>query len=77
MVQGGFLSDFWLGKPDPSVGGSSGSNGKTSTSSGAMALNNVSLRKYLPWIHEWGGWQLFQELLTVMKEVGSVCMDSV
>jgi aryl-alcohol dehydrogenase-like predicted oxidoreductase len=50
---GGFLSDAWLNKPEPS----------------ASKLTNVSLRKYLPWIGYWGGWQLFQELLSALKVI--------
>ena len=59
LKKGGFLSDYWLGKADPSEANSDAGN----------ALSNVSLRKYLPWIHQWGGWVLFQELLTALKEV--------
>ena len=33
-------------------------------------LANVSLRKYLPWINIWGGWDLFQELLSVLDVIG-------
>jgi hypothetical protein len=33
------------------------------------SLSNVSLRKYLPWIKYWGGWGLFQEMLTVLGTV--------
>jgi hypothetical protein len=34
------------------------------------SLENVSLRKYLPWIKYWGGWSLFQEMLTVLDIIG-------
>lgn len=47
---GGFLSSTWKGVQEPS----------------ANSLTNVSLRKYLPWIYYWGGWELFQELLSVL-----------
>lgn len=50
---GGFLSSSWKGKPEPSL----------------STLTNVSLRKYLPWINSWGGWGLFQELLTVLDVI--------
>lgn len=50
---GGFLSSAWKGKPEPSL----------------SSLANVSLRKYLPWINYWGGWALFQELLTVLDVI--------
>lgn len=50
---GGFLSSAWKGKSEPSL----------------SSLTNVSLRKYLPWINYWGGWQLFQELLTVLDVI--------
>ena len=48
--QGGFISSDWLNKPEPL-------NDK---------LKNVSLRKYLPWIQYWGGWGLFQEMLSTL-----------
>ena len=32
-------------------------------------LNTVSLRKYKNIIDSWGGWNLFQKLLTVLKEI--------
>jgi hypothetical protein len=50
LLQGGFLSCEWLNKPEPF----------------SEKLRNVSLRKYLPWIKYWGGWGLFQEMLTVL-----------
>lgn len=50
---GGFFSEKWLGQPEPR----------------ADSLSNVSLRKYLPWIQYWGGWGLFQELLSVLNVV--------
>ena len=33
------------------------------------SLENVSLRKYLPWIQYWGGWELFQEMLTTLNVI--------
>ncbi len=50
---GGFLTDKWLGQPQPS----------------ADTLTNVSLRKYLPWIRIWGGWGKFQELLRELNAI--------
>lgn len=50
---GGFISDKWLDKPAPDP----------------STLTNVSLRKYLPWIYFWGGWDLFQELLRVLRSI--------
>ena len=52
-LMGGFLSERWLGKPEPAP----------------ELLTNVSLRKYLPWIRIWGGWSLLQQLLQVLKSV--------
>lgn len=48
---GGFLSEQYLNKPEPRGG----------------ELNTVSLRKYKNMIDAWGGWQLFQELLTTLE----------
>ena len=50
-LQGGFLSSEWLNKPQPLID----------------SLANVSLRKYLPWIQYWGGWDLFQEMLVTLN----------
>ena len=52
---GGFLSDKWLGKPEP-VG---------------AALSNWSLMKYKRFIDVAGGWKLFQELLATLHEVAN------
>jgi len=49
----GLLSDRYLGQPEPSVG----------------ALNTASLRKYKQMINAWGGWDLFQQLLSALKAV--------
>lgn len=51
-VAGGFLSERWLGRPEPS---------------GRQA--NRSLTKYKLVIDEFGGWDLFQELLTRLSGV--------
>jgi aryl-alcohol dehydrogenase-like predicted oxidoreductase len=52
-LMGGFISSDWLRKPLPA----------------RDSLTNVSLRKYLPWIMSWGGWELFQELLYVLSVI--------
>jgi aryl-alcohol dehydrogenase-like predicted oxidoreductase len=48
---GGLLSEKYLGRPEP----------------GRADLNTASLRKYKQMIDAWGGWLLFQELLSVLK----------
>ena len=50
---GGMLSDRFLGRPEPSLG----------------ELNTASLRKYKQMIDAWGGWALFQQLLTALRVV--------
>ena len=50
---GGLLSDRYLGQPEPPV----------------AALNTASLRKYKQMIDAWGGWGLFQQLLSVLRSV--------
>ena len=50
---GGLLSDRYLGQPEPTPG----------------ALNTASLRKYKQMIDAWGGWSLFQELLTALRAI--------
>lgn len=51
-LAGGFLSERWLGVPDP-----------------GYAFDNRSLIKYRLIIDEFGGWSLFQELLSVLNAV--------
>lgn len=51
-VCGGFLSERWLGKPDPGA-----------------SFSNRSLVKYKLVIDDFGGWQLFQELLAVLSGI--------
>jgi aryl-alcohol dehydrogenase-like predicted oxidoreductase len=51
-VAGGFLSDRWLGAPEP--GG---------------PAENRSLTKYRLIIDEFGGWELFQDLLRALRAV--------
>ena len=51
---GGFLSEKYIGKPEP----------------GKSDLDTLSLQKYKNMIDTWGGWNLFQELLLVLEEIG-------
>lgn len=48
---GGLLSERYLGQPEPQTG----------------ELNTASLRKYKNIIDAWGGWNLFQQLLSTLK----------
>ncbi len=50
---GGLLSEKYLGGPEPR----------------RSELNTASLMKYKNMVDAWGGWKLFQELLTTLKEV--------
>jgi aryl-alcohol dehydrogenase-like predicted oxidoreductase len=50
---GGLLSDRYLGRPEPGRG----------------ELTTASLQKYKQMIDAWGGWTLFQELLTAVKKI--------
>ena len=52
-VCGGLLSEKYLGQPEPR----------------GRELSTVSLEKYKMMIDTWGGWNLFQELLTTLKEI--------
>ena len=52
-VCGGLLSEKYLGKPEPRGG----------------QLDTVSLRKYKNMVDAWGGWNLLQELLSVLKGI--------
>jgi aryl-alcohol dehydrogenase-like predicted oxidoreductase len=52
-VCGGLLSEKYLGKPEPR----------------GQELTTVSLRKYKNMVDAWGGWQLFQQLLSTLKEI--------
>jgi aryl-alcohol dehydrogenase-like predicted oxidoreductase len=58
-VAGGFLSERWLGKPEPRRNGA------------AADLTNRSLIKYQLIIEDFGGWDLFQELLTVLARIAA------
>ncbi len=50
---GGLLSEKYLGQPEPRSG----------------LLNTASLRKYKNMVDAWGGWSLFQELLSLLKQI--------
>ena len=50
---GGFLSDRFFGQPEPVP----------------STLNTASLRKYKQMIDAWGGWELFQQLLAVLRSI--------
>ena len=50
---GGLLSEKYLGKSEPRTG----------------ELSTASLRKYKNMVDAWGGWGLFQELLSVLKQI--------
>ncbi|HIK26548.1 MAG: aldo/keto reductase [Oscillatoriaceae bacterium SKW80] len=52
-VCGGLLSEKYLGQPEPK----------------RAMLATASLNKYKNMIDAWGGWNLFQELLQVLKEI--------
>lgn len=52
---GGLLSDRFAGAAEP----------------GPSDLNTASLRKYKQMIDAWGGWNLFQELLRVLKRIAA------
>lgn len=52
-VCGGLLSDRYLGQPEPT----------------RAELNTASLGKYKQMIDAWGGWGLFQQLLSVLRTV--------
>jgi len=50
---GGFLSDGWLGVPEP-VGAD---------------LETSQLRKYYKWLQAWGDWALLQRLLRTLRSI--------
>jgi aryl-alcohol dehydrogenase-like predicted oxidoreductase len=52
-ICGGLMSERYLGRIQPS----------------AAELNTLSLRKYKQMIDAWGGWNLFQELLSALKRI--------
>jgi aryl-alcohol dehydrogenase-like predicted oxidoreductase len=53
-ICGGLISEGYLGKKEPAN----------------VELNTLSLRKYKKMIDAWGGWNLFQDLLTSLKRIG-------
>ena len=54
VLAGGFLTDHWLGKPDP-----------------GFAFENRSLVKYRLVIEDFGGWDLFQTLLSTLRRIAN------
>ncbi len=52
---GGLLSQKYLGQPEPRGG----------------ELSTASLRKYKNMVDAWGGWSLFQELLSVLNQIAA------
>ena len=50
---GGFMSEKYLGKPEPTK----------------LELDTLSLQKYKNMIDAWGGWKLFQELLSILDVI--------
>jgi aryl-alcohol dehydrogenase-like predicted oxidoreductase len=52
-VCGGLMTERYLGKPEPS----------------SYELDTSSLRKYKRMIDTWGGWELFQELLSTLYQI--------
>jgi aryl-alcohol dehydrogenase-like predicted oxidoreductase len=52
-ICGGLMSERYLGRIQPST----------------SELNTLSLRKYKQMIDAWGGWNLFQELLSTLKGI--------
>ena len=52
-ICGGLMSERYLGRQEPSQ----------------SELDTLSLRKYKRMIDAWGGWKLFQELLSTLQEI--------
>jgi aryl-alcohol dehydrogenase-like predicted oxidoreductase len=52
---GGLISEKYLGQPEP----------------GILVLNTASLRKYKNMIDAWGGWSLFQEMLSILQQIAT------
>ncbi|WP_414754375.1 aldo/keto reductase [Anabaena sp. CCY 9910] len=50
---GGLLSEKYIGKPEPR----------------GFDLGTTSLRKYKNMVDAWGGWRLFQDLLSTLKQI--------
>jgi aryl-alcohol dehydrogenase-like predicted oxidoreductase len=55
-LAGGFITEQWLGAPEPS--------------DGTSPLTNRSLIKYKLVIDDFGGWKAFQNLLHLLKDIG-------
>ncbi len=55
-ILGGFLTDAYLGQPEPQKRGG--------------AVLTPSKSKYLQIINQWGGWELFQEMLRTLRRIG-------
>lgn len=53
-ICGGLISERYLGRTRPPS---------------TTELNTLSLRKYMKMIEAWGGWNLFQELLSTLKRI--------
>ncbi len=52
---GGLLNEKYLGQPEPQ----------------SRELSTASLRKYKNMVDAWGGWDLFQELLSILKQIAA------
>ena len=52
---GGLLTDQYLGRPEPT----------------RAELNTASLGKYKQMIDAWGGWSLFQQLLSTLRDIAN------
>jgi aryl-alcohol dehydrogenase-like predicted oxidoreductase len=52
---GGLLNEKYLGQPEPQ----------------SRELSTASLRKYKNMVDAWGGWNLFQELLSILKQIAA------
>lgn len=64
--QGGFLTSYWLGKPEPHFAEQSSSSNNAGGGGGGR-YKEMSLLRHLRAIQRWGGWPLFQDLLTVLN----------
>lgn len=60
-VLGGLLSEKYIGRPEPR----------------RAELNTASLQKYKGMIDAWGGWTLFQQLLSVLKGIADTHQVSI
>ena len=62
-LAGGFFSERWLGQPEPALPGET-------PRPGAQVLVNRSLIKYRLVIDDFGGWEVFQQLLQALQAIG-------